>query len=358
MGQHMGNGPVHAVHHRHRQNVVQKFRVEIGRRRRFAGDDGRCARIQPQLHRDLSRGGTVIHHRLFQHGQECVRHRGVHQQHLLGVAHGGTAGLGVHHDPQRLVQIGIFVHIDVTDAGTGLDAGHGGVFHTGADQAGAAPGDQQVHQSLGGHQLHGALAADILHDVDDITVAAGRRDAGLQGLHNGVGGAVGFLAAAQHTHVAAFDGQRRRVGGDVGAALIDDGHQSQRHLLFINGHAVGSAHLRQDAARMVGQRRDIPDTGGHTGDALFVQTQPVQHHLGDVAASRLHVQLVLRQNRVLVCLQTVGHGQQQGVFLLRRSVADVLPCGLRFLQNINGGHSLALPCQKAGPHGFACHDVV
>ena len=239
----MGNGLVHAVHHRHRQNIVQKFRVEIRLRRRFAGDDGRCARIQPQLYRYLSRGGTVVHQRLFQHGQECVRHRGVYQQHLLGVAHGGAAGLGVLHDPQRHVQIGKLVHVNVADAGTGLDAGHSGVFHTGADQAGAAPGDQQVHQSLGGHQLHGALAADILHNVDDVTVAAGRRDTGFQRPHNSVGGAVGLLAAAQHAHVAAFDGQRRRVGGDVGAALVDDGHQSQRHLFFIDGHAVGPAHL-------------------------------------------------------------------------------------------------------------------
>ena len=109
---------------------------------------------------------------------------------------------------------------------------------------------------------------------------------------------------------------------------------------------------------MVGQRRDIPDTGGHTGDALFVQAQPVQHYLGDVAAGRLHIQPVLRQNGVLMGQQAVGHGQQQGVFLLRRSVADVLPRGFCFFQNVNGGHSLALPCQKTGAHGFACHDVV
>lgn len=79
------------------------------------------------------------------------------------------------------------------------------------------PGDQQIHQPLGGHDISGTLVADILGNVDDIGVAACGGDALLQRLHDGVSGAVGLLAAPQHAHVAAFQRQPRRVGGDVGA---------------------------------------------------------------------------------------------------------------------------------------------
>ena len=46
---------------------------------------------------------------------------------------------------------------------------------------------------------------------------------------DGAGAAVGFLSAAEHTDVAALDGKRRSVGGDVGAALVDDGDDTHRH---------------------------------------------------------------------------------------------------------------------------------
>ena len=63
------------------------------------------------------------------------------------------------------------------------------------------------------------------------------------------------LPAAQDADVAALDGKRRRVGGDVRAALIDDRDQPQRHLLFIDRHTVRALHLGEDPPRVIGQLR-------------------------------------------------------------------------------------------------------
>ena len=207
----MSDGLVHAVHELHGQDIVQKLGVEVPFAGGGTGDDRRGALVQPQLHGGLACGGSVIHQALFQPGQEFRRHRAVYQQHLFGVAHGGAAGLGVFHNVQRLAQNGALVYIHMADTGTRLDAGHGGAGYAGPDQSRAAPGDQQVHQTLGGHDVRGRLVGGVVHDVQNVRVAALGGDAGLQRLHDGAGGTVGLPAAAEHADIAGFQRQGRRV---------------------------------------------------------------------------------------------------------------------------------------------------
>ena len=211
VGGNVSDGLVHAVHELHGQDIVQKFGVEVLPAGGRSWDDRRGALVQPQLHGDLACGGSVIHQTLFQLGQEFRRHRAVYQQHLLGVAHGGAAGFGVLHDVQSHVQIGTVVHIHMADAGARLDAGHGGAGHAGPDQSRAAPGDQQVHQTLGGHDVRGRLVGGVVHDVQNVRVAALSGDADLQCLHDGAGGTVGLPAAAEHADIAGFQCQGRRI---------------------------------------------------------------------------------------------------------------------------------------------------
>ena len=116
-----------------------------------------------QFHRGQPGSGTVLHQALFQHGQEPGGYIPVDQQGFLGVAHAGTAGFGVLHNAEGHVQVGCRIHIDVADAGAGLNAGDGGILHTGADQTGTAPGDQQIHQAVRRHQFVGAGVAGILN---------------------------------------------------------------------------------------------------------------------------------------------------------------------------------------------------
>ena len=70
-----------------------------------------------------------------QHRQELLRRVPVDQADLLRVADAGTADFGVFDDIQRHVKVRILVHVDVADPGAGLDTGHQGVFHTGADNS-------------------------------------------------------------------------------------------------------------------------------------------------------------------------------------------------------------------------------
>ena len=61
----VADGVGHVIHHRHRQDIVQKLRVEIPLPRRDAGDDRRRPLIQTELDRRLPGGGTVVHQPLF-----------------------------------------------------------------------------------------------------------------------------------------------------------------------------------------------------------------------------------------------------------------------------------------------------
>ena len=352
VGGDVGDGVVQTVHHRHSQNVIEKFGVEVRIRSRRTVDDGGGAAVKAQLHRLLPGGDTLVHQRPAQHRQELVRHGGMDKADLLGVADGGAAGLGVGDDPHRLFQIGGSVHVDMADAGARFDAGNGGVLHTGTDQSRAAPGDQQIHQPAGLHDVVGALVAGILHDVDDVRIAAGGGDAVLQRAHDGAAGAVGLPPAAEHTDIAALDGQRRRVGGDVGTALIDDGHQSQRHLYLGDGHAVGAGELIQHTAGVIGQRGGGANAVGHGADAPLVQPQTIQHDGGDMPLRVRHILPVGVEDGGDVELQRVRHGQQEAVFLLLTGGAQCGPRGLRPLQKLYGGHITALPVRNLVPTGL------
>ena len=127
------NRGVHIVHHGHTQLVVEILGVEILRRGGHTVDDGGGALVQMQLHRGQPGGKAVIHKAGLQHRQKFRGHIPVHQQRLLRVADAGAAGLGIFHNIHGHGQIRGLVHVDVADAGAGLDTGHGRILHAGAD---------------------------------------------------------------------------------------------------------------------------------------------------------------------------------------------------------------------------------
>ena len=134
MGGNMGNRFAHTADALDRQNVVQKFRVEIRFARRCAGDDSLGHLVQPQLH--------LCADAVMELGKKFRCDFLVNQQHFLRVAHAGAAGFGIFDDGQGHVLIGAFIHIHMADAGAGGDAGDSGILHAGIDQSRAAPGDQ------------------------------------------------------------------------------------------------------------------------------------------------------------------------------------------------------------------------
>ena len=191
--------------------------------------------------------------------------------------------------------------------------------------------------------------AGILHDVDDVRITAGGGDAVLQRAHNSAAGAVGLPPAAEHADVAALDGQRRRVRGDIRTAFIDDSHQPQRHLHLGDGHAVGPGELIQHAAGVIGQRGGGANAVSHGADTPLVQPQTVQHNGGDIPLRVRHVLPVGLKNGGDMRLQRVRHGQQEAIFLLLTGGAQCGPRRLRPLQKLHSCHITALPVRNLVP---------
>ena len=343
MGGNVGDGRVQAVHHAHRHLVIQILGVEI----LFTGgntlDDGGGLRVQMQFHGGHPGGGAAFAQALFQHGQEAGGNILVHQADFRGVADAGTAGLGVLHNVQCHFQVGGLVHIDVADAGAGLDAGHGGVFHTGADQPGAAPGDQQVHQTVGGHQLVGGSMGGILDQADRRFGQTGLHQPLTQGVHDGVAGGPGVPAAAQHTGAARLDGQGGGVGCDIGAAFVDNGNDAHGHGGLFNQDAVGAHDLAQHRAHRIGQGGHFPHALGHVGQAGGGQGQAVQHHVAHPAAGRVQIPAVGFQNLFLGRHQGHGHGFQGGVFGVAVGQGQGQAGCLGVEQDLMGGHGSLPP---------------
>ena len=247
-------------------------------------------------------------------GQKLGGDRPMHQAHFLGVAHAGAAGFGVFNDGKRHVLIGGGIHIHMANAGAGLNAGHPGVFHTGADQPCAAAGDQQIHKAHGGHQLGSALAGGVLHQLDILRGKAAAAQSLLQHIHNGVGAVPCLLAAAQNAHIAAFQRQSGGIAGHIGAAFVNDGHHAHGHGGFFDQQAAGGGVGGQRLAHRVRQGGHLPNALRHGGNACRGEQQAVQHHLADMPAGGVHVLRVGFQNHILLCHQQVGHGQQCLIF--------------------------------------------
>ena len=340
VAQDVRDGVVDAVNHADGEDIVEKFRVEVPLPRGCAIDDRGGRRVEPQLHGDKPRRTAVVDERLLQHRQELLRDGAVDKADLLGVADGGAAGLGVFDDFHGLVEVGVLVDIDVADARSRLDAGDGRVFDAGADQPRPAARDEQVDKPLRAHQLVRALVARVLEDVEDVRVAARGGDALLECGGDGLRAADGIAPAAQDADVAALDGKRRRVGGDVRTALIDDRDKPQRHLLFIDRHTVRALHLGEDPPRVIGQLRHGAHAVRHRVDTRGVEPQAVEHHVGDFPARGVHVEGVAAQDLVRVPLEALRHGLEQTALVLGRHGVDAAPGDLRPADDVHCGHGV------------------
>ena len=285
MGRNVGHRLFQAAHHAHGQNIIQKLGVKIVRPGGRARDDGRRARAKAQL-------GVLFGHALGQHGQKLPRHSLVHQAHLGRVAHGRAAGFGVIDNGERHCKVGRPVHIDMADACARLNAGHLGLFHTGANQPLAPAGNQKVHQAARGHQLARALAGGVLHKAHQRRRQPGRGKPRVQGVHNGRVRAYGLFAAAQHAHVAALQAQGRGVCRDVGAAFVNNGHHTHRHAPLLQHKAVGQRGFGQRFPHRALQRRHAAQARRHGRHPLGRKAQAVQHHVADAAPGRRKVLLV------------------------------------------------------------------
>ena len=127
---------------------------------------------------------------------------------------------------------------------------------------------------------------------------------------------MGLLAAPEHTGGTRLQGQGGGVGGDVGAALVDNSDDTHGYRRLFHHDAAGALHPLENSTHRVREGGHLPDALGHACDALRAEGQPVQHDLGDGAAGGLQVGLVGGQNGLLMLHQRVSHSQQSVIFCL------------------------------------------
>ena len=129
----------------------------------------------------------------------------------------------------------------------------------------ATAGDDEINDpGLGGQlgQLVAVAAGDQRHGTGRQPGGGGRRggDAGQDGV-----GVRGRARAPQHDGVAGLQAQRGGIDGDVGARLVDDGDDAQRHPDAAQRQPIGQRRAIDHLADRVGQGGDLAHAGRHGG---------------------------------------------------------------------------------------------
>ena len=306
----VGDGGIEAVDHLDGEDRRGIFGqpVFFGGRLHFVGPDQRAGGgTAAQLH-------ALVEVDLADRRQERLGHHLVHQQGFHGVAGAVALGLGVVADRQCLFQIGIDIDVGVAVAVEVLDHRNACFGTDAGDQALAAArhdhvdvfrhGDQQAHGGpVGGFQhLHGAGRQ------------AGRGQPFVHAGGNGLVGAERLAAAAQDAGIAGLQAQPGRVGGHVGARLVDDADHAQRHAHLAKLDPARTVGKLAHFAHRVRQGGNLAQAFGHAGHGFFRQGQAVDHRRRQSGRhGSLHVVGVGGQQLGRIALDGIGHGQQCGI---------------------------------------------
>ena len=203
----------------------------------------------------------------------------VHQQGLHRVAHAWTRAFRVHHDALGHIKVGRCVHVDVADAGSGLDDGHLRATDDRVYQALRAARDEQIHMCAVLHEFLRLVVARALAQHDGIGRDAARGQRFLHRVHERRAALVGFLAALQHAGAARLQGKSHAVGADVGARLEDDADHADGAADLFQVHAARDVALLEHAPERVGQGGHLHHALGYLLNACLVEREALQHRL-------------------------------------------------------------------------------
>ena len=135
---------IYIVDDRNRHDIIQKLGVKIRIARRRSRNHLQRGRIEPQFDRRFSLSLPLFDQYFPQPRKKIRRDLPMHEAHLRSVADGRAACFGVFYNGKRHIEIRAFIDVNMTNAGTGFNAGNGRVFHTGADKSRAAARNQQI----------------------------------------------------------------------------------------------------------------------------------------------------------------------------------------------------------------------
>ena len=238
----------------------------------------------------------------------------VHDQRVGRVADAGPLRLGVHHDGQRVVEIGRRVHVYVAVAVTVDDHRDLGVLTHVLDERRTAAGNEAV--DVLGELHHGGrrLVRGVLDEYHRIfrqrvlgkRVAQHLRDRDVRMQRR--------RRTAQQRRIAGLDAQARRVARDVRPVLVDDRHDAERHPDARDLKPVWPLRTVEHVADRVRQRRDGTQPVGHPVEACVGESQAVERPLRHPGGSRrIEVRVVRGPDLARPFEQDVGRGQQSAV---------------------------------------------
>ncbi len=118
-------------------------------------------------------------------------------------------------------------------------------------------------------------------ELDGVLGKAGFFPAGIEGGGDGAVRVDGLGAAAQNGGVAGFKTKGGGVGGDVGAAFVDDADGADGDADLLDADAVGAVPVIEDLADRIGKGGDVFQGGGDGFESRLVEPQAVEHGGGE-----------------------------------------------------------------------------
>ena len=138
----------------------------------------------------------------------------------------------------------------------------------------------------------------------------------------------GFLAAAEHAGVTAFQAKACNICGNVGASLVDNAHASERNAYAFDIETVGSAGDCASAAG-VGKRDKVAECIYDTADALFVKAESVAHGFAEAVFScGLDILIVFLDDIGCIFKKLVGKGRNELIFFFCACEGETGRCRL------------------------------
>ena len=256
----------------------------------------------------------------------------VDQQGLGRAAHRGAAHLGVDGDRDRHVGVGRGVDVGVAQPFEVAERRHFRFPGDALDQRRAAARDDQLDRAVQPFEHHSdRLPIRGGDELDDV-----RREPrlGEPGLKRGVDrDAAGerLRSGAEDDHIGRAQADRRSIGGDVGAALVDHADHPDRGADAGDVEPVGRGPACHLLADHVGQGGDRVERGGHCLDPLLVEAEAVDQPRGggDVVG-------IGGEDGAGIGAEVTGHGGNARAALLARHRAERVGGGSRL--GADGGH--------------------
>ena len=152
----------------------------------------------------------------------------VNEQTVEGVAYRDATGLGIVDDGLAHTEITLFVEIGVHHTSTCLNHRHSGGIPDKVDKFTTATGDAEIHVPHGIEHLTSSLMGSGQQSDDIGTDTIFLQDL-MDQRHLLTVGAVGILAAFQHTGVTALETEGKDVEGHVGTGLVDHADNTEGH---------------------------------------------------------------------------------------------------------------------------------